>query len=696
MKPQGTMNMKHYNFHRFDISPLIKHLLSILLITCLSSSLLAATPGIITPKPEFSSQCIGIIQSLERNHYSEKTLDNEMSSIILNRYIKQLDPMKQLFTLSDINRFNQYQFRFDNELKKGNLDMAFEIFNLYMARSTEKLEYISSLIENWEKNLDFTQDDSIIIDNELLQWKPDKASLSLLWKSDLKNHIISLLLDNQEKASITDTLKKTYSNRLNHLLQTNAGDIFQIFMNSVTGSFDPHTQYFPPNVSEDFDIHMSLSLEGIGAVLQNEYEFTKVVRLIPKGPADKSNLLMPGDKIIGVGQGETGEIKDAIGQRIDTVVKMIRGPKDTFVRLKIIPSEKNDTTKTIQIKREKVKLEEQAARKEIITLSHPNPPLKIGIIEIPTFYLDFNAYNKGDQDYKSTTKDVQKLLFELKQESIDGLIVDLRDNGGGSLKEANDLTGLFLKSGPTVQIKTKNRISRLYDEDPSIEYSGPLIVLINRMSASASEIFAGAIKDYHRGIIVGERSFGKGTVQELQPVGEGKLKITSAKFYRVSGESTQNLGVAPDLQYPQLYKIEDTGESSLDGSLPWDQTMKTIYSSYQPLDGIDKKLSERYEERSLKDPGLNYLKKRIEIGAELNSKAALSLNLEARKLRKKQYEKAELDVKDEYLKAVGKKPTEKTSQEDTGIEDAKTILMDQTYLVMADFINFSKNLGFSW
>jgi len=435
----------------------------------------------------------------------------------------------------------------------------------------------------------------------------------------------------------------------------------------------------------------------LGAVLQNEYEFTKVVRLIPKGPADKSNLLMPGDKIIGVGQGETGEIKDAVGQRIDTVVKMIRGPQNTFVRLKIIPAEKNDSTKTIQIKREKVKLEEQAARKDVITLPQPNnPPLKIGIIEIPTFYLDFNAYNKGDQDYKSTTKDVQKLLFELKKENIDGLILDIRDNGGGSLKEANELTGLFLKSGPTVQIKTKNRISRLYDEDPSIEYSGPLIVLINRMSASASEIFAGAIKDYHRGIIVGARSFGKGTVQELQPLGDGKLKITSAKFYRVSGESTQNLGVVPDLQYPQLYKIEDTGESSLDGALPWDQTLKTAYSSYLPLDDIYKKISELYEERSLKDPGLNYLKKRIEIGSKLNSKAALSLNLEARKLRKKQYEKAELDIKNEYLKAIGKKPIEKTNQKDTGIEDAKTILMYQTHLVMADFINLSKPLGFSW
>ncbi len=688
--------MKHPRSNRFNISILIKYLLSILFIPALTSALWAGAPDIITSRPEYSSQCINIIQSLERNHYSEKTLDNEMSSIILNRYIKQLDPMRQLFTVSDINQFNQYQFRFDNELKKGNLDMAFEIFNLYMARSKEKLEYISSLIETWEKDLDLTHDDSIIMNDDLLQWKPDKSSLNLLWKNDLKNHIISLVLDNQDRASIADTLKKTYSNRLKHLLQTNAGDIFQVFMNSVTNSFDPHTQYFPPNASEDFDIHMSLSLEGIGAVLQNEYEFTKVVRLIPKGPADKSNLLMPGDKIIGVGQGETGEIKDAIGQRIDTVVKMIRGPKNTFVRLKVIPAEKNDTTKTIQIKREKVKLEEQAAKKNVITLSHLNQPLKIGIIEIPTFYLDFNAYNKGDQDYKSTTKDVQKLLFELKEENIDGLIIDLRDNGGGSLKEANELTGLFLKSGPTVQIKTKNRISRLYDEDPSIEYTGPLIVLINRMSASASEIFAGAIKDYHRGVIVGERSFGKGTVQELQPVGDGKLKITSAKFYRVSGESTQNLGVLPDLQYPQLYKIEDTGESSLDGALPWDQTMKTNYSSYPPLDGIYKKLSERYEERSLKDPGLNYLKKRIEIGTKLNSKAPLSLNLEARKLKKKQNEKADLDIKNEYLKATGKKLIEKTNQEDTGIEDAKTILMNQTHLVIADFINLSKNLGFSW
>ncbi|MCK5349315.1 MAG: carboxy terminal-processing peptidase, partial [Desulfobacula sp.] len=515
-------------------------------------------------------------------------------------------------------------------------------------------------------------------------------------KKELKNHIILLSLDDQDNASISDTLVKIYSNRLKRLLQTDSNDIFQIFMNTVTASFDPHTQFFPPRASEDFDIHMSLSLEGIGAVLQTEYEYTKVVRLISKGPADKSNLLMPGDKIIGVGQGVTGEIKDTIGQRIDHVVKLIRGPKNTFVRLKIIPAKKNSSTRTIQIKRDRVKLEEQSAKKSVTTIDHNNQPLKIGVIEIPNFYIDFNAYIKRDKDYKSTTKDVKKLLGELKKENIDGLIIDLRDNGGGSLKEANQLTGLFIKSGPIVQIKTKHRITRLYDDDPGIEYSGPLIVLINRMSASASEIFAGAIKDYHRGVIVGTRSFGKGTVQELQPLRKGKLKITSAKFYRVSGESTQNLGVIPDLRYPQIYKIEDTGESSLDGALPWDTTVRTSYNPYRKLQVIHTKLATRYQERSLKDPGLTYLNKRIEMISKLNSQTSISLNLDARKSRKKQYEQLELDIENDYLRSVNKAPIEKFDRDDTEPIDFKKILMDQTHLVMADFIDLSNNFDFSW
>ncbi len=673
-----------------------RYILLTFILLSFSPYALAKNLTSIAPRPEHSSQCIQIIKALERYHYLEKNLGNSMSSIILDKYLKRLDPGKQLFTIEDVEQFKKHQYQFDNDLKKGRLNTAFGIFNLYINRSKERLEYLLNLINTWEKDLDFTKNESLIIDVEVRQRRYNKDALYFLWKKELKNHIISQILNNQKRTLISENLEKIYSNRLNRLLQTNSNDIFQIFMNSVTSSFDPHTQFFPPRASEDFDIHMSLSLEGIGAVLQTENEYTKVIRLIPKGPADKSNLLMPGDKIIGVGQGVKGEIKDTIGQRIDHVVKLIRGPKNSYVRLKIIPAKKTNSTKTIQIKRDRVKLEEQSAKKDIINIRNNKQTMKLGIIEIPNFYIDFNAYYRGDKDYKSTTKDVKKLLVELKDENIDGLIIDLRDNGGGSLKEANQLTGLFLKTGPVVQIKTKHRITRLYDENPRIEYSGPLIVLINRMSASASEIFAGAIKDYHRGVIVGTRSFGKGTVQEMRELGKGKLKLTSAKFYRVSGDSTQNLGIIPDLKYPHLYKIKDTGESSLDGALPWDTTAKTSYAAYRALSKINQKLNSDYQKRSLTDPGLNYLRKSIEMATTLNNEALTSLNLETRKLKQKQQEQLEIDIENEYLTSIGKPPIEKLDQKNMRTDDFKKILMDQTHLVMADFINLSNDLDFSW
>ncbi len=447
-------------------------------------------------------------------------------------------------------------------------------------------------------------------------------------------------------------------------------------MNAVTACFDPHTQYFPPRVSEDFDIHMSLSLEGIGAVLQNEYEYTKVVRLIPKGPADKSHLLMPGDKIIGVGQGQDGEIKDTIGQRIDDVVKLIRGPKDTFVRLKIIPAKKVNNTATISIKRDRVKLEEQSAKKRTVKVASQGRTYKIGIIEVPNFYIDFQAYHRGDPDYKSTSRDVEKLLTELNKEKIDGLVVDLRDNGGGSLKEANDLTGLFLKSGPTVQIKTKHRISRLYDQDPAIAFTGPLVVLINRMSASASEIFAGAIKDYNRGIIVGTQSFGKGTVQELKPLGEGRLKLTSAKFYRVSGKSTQHKGVEPDIWLPKIYKTDQTGESALDGALLWDQIMATRYNAYRTIQPMFQILTEEYTQRAAKSPGIIYLKKRIQMATDLSGIQSLSLNLAERTRMEAEQTRQELAIENEFRREKGEDPIDSLGDADTTIKEFNEILMD--------------------
>ncbi len=635
---------------------LCRYLSLILFIISYTPFAWADSENKIKPEPEQSYQCIKVIQALERYHYLGKKLDNNMSSTILDRYIKQLDLAKQLFTLEDISNFKQYQFQLDDDFKRGRLDLAFEIFNLYLSRSKERLEYISSLIETWEKKIDLNKQESMIIDNDLLQWQKTKQSLYPIWKKDLKNSIIAMLLDEQDKASITNTLNRTYSSRLARLLQIDSNDIFQVIINTVAASFDPHSSFFTPRASEDFDIHMSLSLEGIGAVLQNEYEYIKVVRLIPKGPADKSKLLMPGDKIIGVGQGERGEIKDTIGQRLDRVVKLIRGPKNSLVRLKIIPAKDNNSTKTIQIQRDKVKLEEQSAKKDIVTITNNNKNFKIGVIEIPAFYIDFSAWHKGDKNYRSTTKDVRKLLAELKQENIDGLIIDLRENSGGSLKEAKQLTGLFLESGPIVQLKTKHNIMQLYDDNPAIEYTSPLIVLINRMSASASEIFAGAIKDYHRGIIVGTRSFGKGTVQELKQLGKGKLKLTNAKFYRVSGESTQNRGIIPDLQFPQMYQVEDTGESSLDGALTWDKAGTVLYNSYPTLYLLNKALNYRYKERAQQDPGLRYLKKKIKIASNINSQSSISLNLNTRKSKKEHYEQLELDIENEYLMSLGKTP----------------------------------------
>ena len=669
------------------------------------SFLLVLTSGIqtghartakIVPLPAHSHQCVQIVRALEQYHFLGKKLNKTMSEQIFHGYIKRLDPGRQLLTQEDMDQLDPYKFKFDIDLKRGNLKPAYTIFNLYQKRSIERLEYILTLIKTWEKNLNFDTDDVIIIDDESREFKKTRANLDDLWKKELKNHIITLKLDNQENEKISESLEKIYGSRLKRLSQTNTNDVFQLFMNSVTASFDPHTQYFPPRISEDFDIHMSLSLEGIGAVLQNEYEFTKVVRLIPKGPAEKSNLLMPGDKIIGVGQGTDGEIKDTVGQRIDDVVKLIRGPKNTFVRLKIIPAKNADSTDTIRIKRDKVKLEEQSAKKEIVTITQDDQKFKIGIIEIPNFYIDFAAYHRGETDYKSTTKDVQKLLFELKKKSIDGLIIDLRDNGGGSLKEANDLTGLFLTSGPTVQIKTKKRISRLYDEDPSIEYTGPLMVLINRMSASASEIFAGAIKDYDRGIIVGTRSFGKGTVQELKPLGKGKLKLTSAKFYRVSGKSTQHQGIIPDLQYPQIYKIKHTGESSLDGALLWDTIAKTRYNAYNSLAPLYPTLWKKYQERSRHAPGVIYLKKRIEMNSLLNGQETLSLNLEQRRNKNKQHDQKELELENQYRASIGKEPLISLDDEAAKRIDYKKIMMEQTEYILADFIIMAANYGYAW
>ncbi|MGM0656029.1 MAG: carboxy terminal-processing peptidase [Thermodesulfobacteriota bacterium] len=650
----------------------------------------------LTFQNEQSQQCIAIVNALERNHFTGKKLDKNMSVRVFDRYIKSLDPGRHLLTQADLSAFQPLKQLMYKYLKTGNLGPAFEIFNLYQSRSEQRLEYILELAKSWQTQIDFTKNETLVIDYDHKPFIRATSGLKPLWKKELKNHIINLKINKTPDDEISETLEKIYANRLSRLSQTQSRDVFQIFMNAVTMSFDPHSQYFAPRLSEDFDIHMKLSLEGIGAVLQNEYEYTKVVRLIPKGPADKSRKLAPGDKIIGVGQGRDGEIKDTIGQRIDDVVKQIRGPKDTFVRLKIIPARKSSATATISIKRDKVKLEEQSARKKVVDLTSNGRSYKLGIIEIPNFYIDFEAYHKGDPDYKSTTGDVTKLLTQLKKEKIDGLIIDLRDNGGGSLKEANDLTGLFLKYGPTVQVKTKFRVSRLYDEDPKIFYTGPLMVLINRMSASASEIFAGAIKDYHRGLIMGTRSFGKGTVQELKPLGDGRLKMTSAKFYRVSGQSTQHKGVEPDIWFPQIYRTQDTGESALDGALLWDHIDATRYSAYTSLQPMIRLLDDAYKKRAETSFGIKYLAQRIQLAESLSEQKKLSLNLGERLKTDADFNQKELALENNYRKQKGEKPLATLDDLDPEKEEIKEILTDQAKYIAADFITLSRKTGYKW
>ncbi|MCP4693244.1 MAG: tail-specific protease, partial [Desulfobacterales bacterium] len=455
----------------------------------------------------------------------------------------------------------------------GNLAPAFTIFNQYRRRQAERLIFAIKLVERGVENVPMNVEEALEIDREKAPWPVDAAELNELWRKRIKNEILTLKLAGKPMKDIGDLLDRRYRGRLHRLSQMDREDAFLSFTNVWTEVHDPHAQYYSPRMVENFNIHMSLSLEGIGALLQIEDEYTKVLRLIPAGPAEKAGELKPGDRIVGVGQDTNGEIVDVVGWRLDDVVNLIRGPKETVVRLEIIPADAPDesTRKIYAITRNTVKLEEQAAQKKVKTLNRGGRDVKVGVIEIPAFYIDFDAMRKGDPEYKSTTRDVGRLLKELAAEGVDGVVIDLRDNGGGALQEASELTGLFIRSGPTVQVRgARGDVERLKDEDGKIAYDGPLVVLVNRLSASASEIFTGAIQDYGRGVVVGGRTFGKGTVQSLRRLKQGQLKYTVAKFYRVSGKGAQYRGVLQDILFPAVYNKDEIGESALPNAFPWD------------------------------------------------------------------------------------------------------------------------------
>ena len=601
-----------------------------------------------------------IVDQLRHNHYlqDQKRLDDAMSSHIFDNYLDMLDGARVYFSADDVAELEKYRYKLDDALVRGNLEPAFDIFNRYQQRLTERLEFLLAEIGQGLDKLDFTVDEAVAIDREDAPWAADEAAMDDLWRKRLKAAALGMKLNGKPTDEIAELLTKRYQNRLKQARQTKSEDAFQLYVNAFAATYDPHTQYFSPRTSENFNINMSLQLEGIGAVLRNEDEYTSVVELVPAGPADKSGMLKPSDRIVSVGQGEDGPLIDVVGWRLDDVVELIRGPKDSTVRLEIIPQTATDTgTRVVTITRDAVQLEEQDASRKLLTLNRGGETHRIGIIEVPTFYADFKAIQQGDPNYKSTTRDVRRLIEELKAEGMDALVIDLRNNGGGSLQEADQMTGLFIESGPTVQVKSANRRPSIYaDNDDSVAWSGPMAVLVNRLSASASEIFAGAIQDYERGLIIGSQTFGKGTVQTLIPLNRGQLKITAAKFYRVSGQSTQHQGIIPDIEFPEVYDAERIGESSLEDAMPWDMIQPAVYPRSDDIHPLLAELNARHQQRVAEDPDFTYMRALALKTREESHQTHLSLNEDVRTAEQARDEAWRLQLENALRKAKGEEP----------------------------------------
>jgi carboxyl-terminal processing protease len=594
----------------------------------------------LSPKAGQSQAAVWATRFLTRFHYASLALDDDMSSKILDRYLRSLDSERLFFTAEDIAQFERYRTRLDDAIQDQDLEPPFRIFNLYVQRVIERTAFAREILQG---EFRFDGDETYRTNRAEQPWAADRAALDQIWRQRVKNDIIRLKLAGREMEDIRKTLDRRYATFEKRVRELNSEDVFQTFMNAYAASIEPHTGYLGPRASENFNISMRLSLEGIGAVLQREDEYTVVRSIVPGGPAALSGRLKPGDRILGVGQGESGPLVDVVGWRLDDVVELIRGPKDSVVRLDVQPAEAGPDGKheVVTIVRQRIRLEEQAARRSILEIEQDGETRRIGVIALPTFYQDFEARRRGDPDYRSTTRDVARLLAELKQEGVDGVVLDLRNNGGGSLNEATELTGLFIESGPVVQVRnSQGRVDVERDRSRSVAYDGPLAVLVNRSSASASEIVAAAIQDYGRGIIIGEPTFGKGTVQNLIDLDQvannesprfGQLRLTIAQFYRISGGSTQHRGVVPDILYPVSIDPEEYGESAHDNALPYTTIAPASFRPYGDLSGLLPILEARHSERVARDPEFQFWKEDVEDLRARRRQTEISLNLETRR-----------------------------------------------------------------
>ncbi len=637
----------------------------------------------IEPTQEDSILAQMITRELERRHLASDALFAERKPMVGQLILKAIDPSRSLLTQDDIRQADID--RLPNQIERGRLNTVYQLYGLSLTRSEERLDYWLDILNQGVGSIDLSDQEELRIRDEETPWVSDLPSLKDLWRKQLENQAIGLLLADRTEDETYKALIRRYNSQKNRIEQTRPDDIFAGVINAYASAYDPHTSYLPPADSETFNINMSLSLQGIGAVLQSEDEFTKVVSLIPGGPAEMDGRLKPADRILSIAQGSQ-PFEDVVGWRLDEVVQKIRGPKGSQVRLEVQAGDDAPHREIVLI-RDRVQLEEQSAKSQVIEAGKNGE--KIGIITIPTFYSDFTAKQAGDPNYRSTTRDVKKLLEELRDQDVQGVIVDLRNNGGGSLQEAYELFGLFIPRGPVVQIRSAGgRTDVRGDRDPEVSWEGPMAVLVNRLSASASEIFAGAVQDYGRGLVIGSQTFGKGTVQALLPVNEGQLKLTIAKFYRISGQSTQHQGVIPDIQFPSAFDPKEIGESALDTALPWDQIRSL---RYRPLDTPQARVAQlidRHQARIATDPNFKALLKRTERALELSSETGISLHLATRIKEREDNNQALLDIENARRTGLGLPTIESISElesdgkeadpkDDASLMESARILLDE-------------------
>ncbi len=656
----------------------------------------------IAPDDKQIEVCRQLVGLVSNYNYKKVPLNDSLSQVVYDAYLKSIDASRIYFYENEVKQFNDNRNSYDDFLMEGNLVQPFNMFNVYMNRYINRMNFILSKIDS--EKFDFTSDESIVFDRENASWFKDQAESDVYWTKRLRYDLLNLKLAGSDEAKSKETLKKRYQNLISQADKVNSYDAFQALMSSYTESVDPHTNYFNPSNAANFNIDMSRSLEGIGATLRMDNDFVTVNAITPGGPADKSGLVSVDDKFIAVAQGKDGEFTDIVGWRLDNAIQLIRGAKGTMVRLKVVSKGQDVASpKIIELVREKIILQDQSAKREVRTVKQNGKDYKIGVIDIPAFYIDFKAYQSGDKNYKSTTRDVKLILDSMKVEGVDAVVIDLRSNGGGSLVEAIDLTGLFIKSGPVVQVRdTRNKVDVGEDNNSDITWEGPMSVMIDRFSASASEIFAGAIQDYGRGLVIGTQSFGKGTVQNAidldqvitntsnKVVGKentyGQINLTVAKFYRITGSSTQNKGVTPDINFPMVYPADKYGESAEKSALPWDEIKKSNYKPISNLSSAVNKLTDKHEKRMKSSKEYAYLLDDIKQFKDREIDKPVSLNEEKMKKERDDNDQKNLDRENERRIARGLAPLKKGEVKPKG-EKPYDFMLDEGCNIVVDWLS---------